>query len=187
MGGITCDARNVPLARFLPAPDSCNLQGGRDRLLRFAGFVDVTAVGRAGLPGLSRPYRYWGVRAGTQPRSPDGALTWPDGCGIYPRSLYSSTCLKSALLRRDHQDNEHGSRNRQKYQGHREDSHEDLGLEGLRLPVLRRRHRVRTITRGRIVRVVRIRAAPPVRVPAIDHHASRSPSAATVALSRCRR
>ena len=88
MGGITCDARNVPLARFLPAPDSCDLQGGRDRLLRFAGFVDVTAVGRAGLPGLSRPYRYCGVRAGTQPRSPNGALTWPDGCGIYPRSLY---------------------------------------------------------------------------------------------------
>jgi len=101
--------------------------------------------------------------------------------------IYSSTCLKSALMRRKRQDNEHGSRNRQKYQGRREDSHEDLGLEGLRLPVLRRRHRVRTITRGRIVRVVRIRAAPPVRVPAIDHHASRPPSAATVALSRCRR
>ena len=28
------------------------------------------------------------VRAGTQPRSPDGALNWPDGCGIYQRPLY---------------------------------------------------------------------------------------------------
>ena len=89
-------------------------------------------------------------------------------------------------MRRDHQDNEHGGRNRQKYQDHHEDSHEDLGLEGLCLRVLRRRHPVRTITRGRIVQVVRIRAAPPVRVPAIGHHASR-PYAATVALSRYRR
>jgi hypothetical protein len=28
-----------------------------------------------------------GVRAYIQPRSPDGALTWPDGCEIYQRPL----------------------------------------------------------------------------------------------------
>jgi hypothetical protein len=64
-------------------------------------------------------------------------------------------------MRRDRQDNEYGSRNHQKYQDHWEDSHEDLDSAGLRLPVLRRCHRGWTITRGRIVREI--------RVPSWDH------------------
>lgn len=33
-----------------------------------------------------------GVRTDTQPRSPDGALTWLDGCGIYTRWLFRAGC-----------------------------------------------------------------------------------------------
>jgi hypothetical protein len=61
-----------------------------------AGFSDLVSCPTVELiPPRCDGRAAWGikgVRADTQPRSPDGALTWPDGCGIYQRPLFPLEC-----------------------------------------------------------------------------------------------
>jgi hypothetical protein len=46
-------------------------------------------MGSFGWMSVTVPPRPWAVRVSRWPRSRDGVLSWPDGCGIYPRPLFS--------------------------------------------------------------------------------------------------
>jgi hypothetical protein len=102
-----------------------------------------------------------------------------DGTALTVRAETSALTIP-----RDHQDNDHGKRNRQRYQDHCKDVLEDPVLACLPLSFFQRHSGPgRMIARGRIVQV-ESSAAPaqavswvPSRATNPNHHASRRPAA----------
>jgi hypothetical protein len=83
---------------WLPGGES-ELHGGFDGELRpypYGGGAPPRCAGRAA-------WGSEGVRADTQPRSPDGRLTWPDGCGIYQDPSIGQRATLIEIVRRDWQ------------------------------------------------------------------------------------
>jgi hypothetical protein len=76
----------------------CTRRGGSHFRRTGLGRLARRAARRSGHKRERGPFPAWrGVRADTQPRSPDSALTWPDGCGIYQRPLFQVRCHTQRL------------------------------------------------------------------------------------------